>query len=64
VLLKKSVVTEKALSAVIDKLDSAGCVLSGAELVVRAWLDPDFKKRLLDNGMYALQYIPTLSKLV
>ena len=46
-LNKKGLISKEQIAATIDRLDSYGQRLAGADLVVAAWLDPAFKARLL-----------------
>jgi hypothetical protein len=52
-LARKGVIDMAAINKTIESLDSAGKVLRGAELVARAWLDHEFKARLLADGRAA-----------
>ncbi len=49
-LYKKGVITEHDIHRIIDNLQNAGKKLLGADLVVRAWKDEQFKERLLQDG--------------
>jgi thiocyanate hydrolase subunit gamma len=48
-LVQKGVIGPDEIRRQIDVLDSRNPAL-GARLVARAWIDPDFKRRLLENG--------------
>jgi nitrile hydratase len=52
-LIEKGVITAQEITAAIDLMDSRSPAL-GAELVARAWVDPAFKKRLLEDTRGAL----------
>lgn len=54
VLTKKGLVDEATLDAVIDHYEHKVGPHVGAEVVARAWTDPDFKARLLDDGSAAI----------
>jgi nitrile hydratase len=47
ILLDRNIVTEAEVRKMSEGLDTAGENLTGASLVVQAWLDLDFQKRLL-----------------
>ncbi|MEP3828371.1 MAG: nitrile hydratase subunit alpha, partial [Lentilitoribacter sp.] len=49
VLIAKGLLTAPEVTAEIVKLESPGIHL-GAKVVVKAWTDSDYKKRLLENG--------------
>ncbi|SEQ65399.1 nitrile hydratase subunit alpha [Thalassovita taeanensis] len=48
-LIEKGILTAAEVSAQIDLMDSRSPA-NGAAVVARAWTDPDFKARLLDNA--------------
>lgn len=52
-LIEKGVVTADEIRENLDFMDSRGTHL-GAQVVAKAWSDPDFKKRLLDDGTAAV----------
>ena len=47
-LIEKGVLTAQEIAAQVDLMDSRSPAL-GAKVVARAWVDPAFKKRLLDG---------------
>ena len=49
VLVAKGLLTAPEVTREIAKLESPGIHL-GAKIVARAWQDPDYKQRLLENG--------------
>lgn len=49
-LVKKRITTLEEIRRGVEKLDDAGKRLDGATLVLKAWLDPEFKNRLLLDG--------------
>jgi Nitrile hydratase, alpha chain len=51
-LVAKNLLAHEEVTQEIQKLEAPGVHL-GAEIVVRAWLDPDYKARLLANGKAA-----------
>lgn len=53
-LIEKGIVTADAIRSAIEAMDGRTPAL-GARVVVRAWRDPAFKQRLLDNGTAACQ---------
>lgn len=54
VLIAKGLVTAREVTAAIAKLESPG-IHQGAEIVAKAWTDPDFKAALLADGRAAIQ---------
>ncbi|MEM8791812.1 MAG: nitrile hydratase subunit alpha [Pseudomonadota bacterium] len=53
-LIEKGVTTPGEITAQIDKMDARSPAL-GAEIVARAWTDPEYKQRLLENGSAAAE---------
>ncbi len=53
-LLERGVFTEDEFRSKLEQLDSITPAL-GAKVIARAWTDPDFKKRLLENGSEAVK---------
>ncbi|MGH7902845.1 MAG: nitrile hydratase subunit alpha [Candidatus Dormibacteraceae bacterium] len=53
-LLEKGLVTGEAIDTIIAAYESDIGPLNGARVVARAWVDPDFKSRLLENGSAAI----------
>ena len=53
-LIEKGVITAAEIRAVIEALDSIEPSLGG-RIVARAWTDPAFKQRLLDDGTAAVR---------
>ncbi len=51
-LVEKQIATPEEINAQIDKMDARSPAL-GAAVVARAWSDPAFKSRLLENGSAA-----------
>ena len=52
-LVEKGVTTNAEIANQIDAMDKRS-PSDGAKVVARAWTDPDFKKRLLDDGRQTL----------
>jgi nitrile hydratase alpha subunit len=53
-LIEKGIIKADEVTKQIEVLDSRSPML-GAKLVVRAWLDPEFRKRLIANGNAAAE---------
>ncbi|WP_299609271.1 nitrile hydratase subunit alpha [uncultured Tateyamaria sp.] len=53
-LIRKGLLTAKEVTSAIARLESPGIHL-GAKVVAKAWTDPAFKRRLLDDGRAAVQ---------
>ena len=53
-LIEKGVFTGEDIRARIEQLDAIEPALGG-RIVARAWTDPDFKRRLLENGTEAVK---------
>tara|TARA_R110002126_G_scaffold9340_15_gene42499 strand:+ start:119 stop:742 length:624 start_codon:yes stop_codon:yes gene_type:complete len=56
VLIAKGLLTAPEVTKEIEKLESPGIHL-GAKIVAKAWTDPDYKARLLENGKSCIQEI-------
>lgn len=54
VLAKKGLLAAHEVTAAIAKLESPGLHL-GAQIIAKAWTDPDYKARLLTDGRAAVQ---------
>ncbi len=52
-LIEKGVITQEDVRENLDFMDSRGAHL-GAKVVAKAWTDPEYKKRLLDDGNAAV----------
>jgi nitrile hydratase subunit alpha len=52
-LVEKGLVTSAAVDAVVEAYESDIGPLNGARVVARAWVDPEFKARLLADGAAA-----------
>jgi nitrile hydratase len=53
-LVEKGLVDPDALDAVIDSYERKIGPRNGARVVARAWVDPEYKKRLLANATAAV----------
>jgi nitrile hydratase len=53
-LVEKGIVDPQALDALVDAYENKIGPRNGAQVVVRAWLDPAYKKRLLADGGAAI----------
>ena len=53
-LLEKGLVEARALDGIIDTFENKIGPQNGAKVVVRAWLDPAYKERLLESGTAAI----------
>lgn len=56
VLISKGLLTAPEVTKEIEKLESPG-INQGAKVVAKAWTDPDYKNRLLENGKSCIQEI-------
>ena len=54
-LVEKGLVESAAVDAVVERYEQDIGPLRGARAVARAWTDPAFKERLLDDGMPAVK---------
>ena len=53
-LVAKGLVDSGALDALVDAYENKIGPQNGARVIARAWVDPEYKKRLLDNGPAAI----------
>jgi nitrile hydratase subunit alpha len=53
-LVDKGLVEPAALDALIDTYETKVGPRNGAKIVARAWVDPEFKRRLLEDGTSAV----------
>jgi nitrile hydratase subunit alpha len=53
-LKEKGLVDEAALDAIVDALETKVGPRNGARVVAKAWTDPAFHKRLIDNATAAV----------
>jgi len=54
ILVAKGVVDPAALDAFVEAYERRIGPRNGAAVVARAWVDPDFRRRLLENGTAAI----------
>jgi nitrile hydratase len=54
-LVEKNIIDPDAVTSFADYYETKVGPRNGAKVVARAWLDPDFKNRLLDDGTAAIQ---------
>lgn len=54
-LLEKGILPEDAVDALVEAYESDIGPLNGARVVARAWVDPDYKARLLADGAAAVR---------
>jgi len=54
VLVEKGYVDPAALDALVDTFENRVGPRNGAQVVARAWVDPSYKERLLDDGTAAM----------
>jgi len=53
-LIEKGLVSKEGLDQVVDIYENDLGPMNGAQVTARAWIDPDFKQRLLANGTAAI----------
>jgi nitrile hydratase subunit alpha len=53
-LVEKGLVDRAALDAIVDTFEHKVGPRNGARVVARAWVDPAYKRRLLENGTKAI----------
>jgi len=53
-LLERGLVAKDALDKIVDIYENDLGPMNGAKVVARAWVDPEFKKRLLENATSAI----------
>lgn len=53
-LTKKGIVSKAALDKLVDIYENDLGPMNGAKVVARAWCDPDYKQRLLDDATAAI----------
>src|SRR5436309_6132963 len=49
-LVEKGLISSDAIDYIVQKFEQDIGPMNGAKVVARAWVDPDFKRRLLENG--------------
>ena len=53
-LIEKDIVKAEAIDAVVDAYENKIGPRNGAKVVARAWIDPDYRQRLLSDGTSAI----------
>ena len=53
-LVEKGLVTTDAIDEIVRMYEQDIGPLNGAKVVARAWVDPEYKRRLLENGTEAI----------
>jgi nitrile hydratase len=53
-LIEKGLATVEDLDAIVDRYENDLSPMNGAKVVARAWVDPEYKKRLLKDGTAAI----------
>ena len=53
-LIEKGILDPAAIDAIVEYYEHDVGPMNGAKVVARAWTDPDYKSRLLDNGTAAI----------
>jgi len=53
-LIEKGIVSKEALDKLVNIYENDLGPMNGARVVARAWVDPDFKSRLLENATAAI----------
>jgi len=53
-LAEKGLIASDAIDAIVEKFEKDIGPLNGAKVVARAWVDPEFKQRLLEDGTEAI----------
>lgn len=53
-LIEKGLATVEDLDAIVDRYENDLSPMNGAKVVARAWIDPEYKKRLLEDGTAAI----------
>ncbi|MBS1877981.1 MAG: nitrile hydratase subunit alpha [Actinobacteria bacterium] len=53
-LIEKGLITEEAIDKIVDTYEHDIGPMRGARVVARAWTDPEFKARLLDDATAAM----------
>ena len=54
VLIERGMFDAKALDAIVENFEHNLGPMNGARVVARAWVDPDYKRRLLTDGTAAI----------
>ena len=54
-LVEKGILSSDSIDAMVQAYEQDIGPMNGAQVVARAWLDPDYKQRLLENGAVAIE---------
>ena len=54
-LAEKGIIDPSALDDIVAHYENELGPMNGAKVIARAWVDPDYRDRLLDNGTAAIQ---------
>ncbi|WP_031174197.1 nitrile hydratase subunit alpha [Streptomyces durhamensis] len=54
-LTERGLIDPKAMDAIITRYETSVGPLNGAKVVARAWTDPDYRRRLLEDGTTAIK---------
>lgn len=54
ILIERGLVDAAAIDGILDHFENDLGPMLGAQVVARAWTDPDFRERLLDDGLAAI----------
>src|SRR5271155_1212085 len=57
ILAEKGLIDPKAIDALVDTYENKVGPRNGAKVVARAWVDPDYKQRLLSDAASAIAEI-------
>jgi nitrile hydratase len=61
-LVEKGLLTTDIIDRVVDRYEKDVGPLNGARVVAHAWTDPDYKRRLLENGTTAIAELGFVGK--
>lgn len=61
-LVEKGLITTEEIDTIVRKYEEDIGPLKGAQVVARAWVDPDYKQRLLEDGTAAISEFGFTSK--
>ncbi|WP_105373324.1 nitrile hydratase subunit alpha [Neorhizobium huautlense] len=53
-LIKKGIITDRTVDTVLEYFETKMGPFNGAKIVARAWVDPDFKRRLIEDTPKAI----------
>ncbi|MFB6878290.1 nitrile hydratase subunit alpha [Streptomyces sp. NPDC056323] len=54
-LTERGLIDPKAMDAIITRYETSVGPLNGAKVVARAWTDPDYRRRLLEDGTASIK---------